>query len=95
MKSGTVIAFKLACFLTIPACGVFVALLKPHVEKGDWPNGVAFTVAIIMAVANVANAGLAFTSGSFAKWQEKNGSASTTTATVTTSTESTQPKVSV
>ena len=95
ITEGHTIIFKLVCFLTIPACSVFVALLKPHVETGTWPNGVAWWCAIVMAIANICNAGLAFSSGSFAKWQEKNGGASTTTATVTTSTESNQPKVSV
>lgn len=74
ITEGHTIIFKLVCFLTIPACSVFVALLKPHVETGTWPNGVAWWCAIVMAIANICNAGLAFSSGSFAKWQEKNGS---------------------
>ena len=59
ITEGCVILFKLICFLIIPACSVFIGLLKPHVQDGTWPNGVAWWCAAIMAIANVANAGLA------------------------------------
>ena len=87
MKEGTIISFKLCCFLIIPACSAFISLLKPRARDGVWPNGIEWTVTAIIAIANVANAGLAFSSGSFAKWQEKqNGNTSTTTTASTTTT---------
>ena len=65
------VAVKLVCFLGIPLVTPFVSLLKPHQQAGDWPNGVAWLVTLLVALVGVFNAGLAFTSNAYRSWQDK------------------------
>jgi hypothetical protein len=71
ITEGHMVLLKLACFLGIPLLTPFVDLLKPHAEKGDWPNSVSWTITLFLAGIGICNAGLAFTSNSFSKWMEK------------------------
>lgn len=75
MKERTVIIFKLVCFLAVPLLTPFIGLLKPLQESGAWPNGVQWTVTLIVAAVGMFNAGLAFSSGSFAKWRQNQNDA--------------------
>ena len=65
-----ILLFKLTCFLSVPLLTPFVGLMKPRAEAGEWPNSVQWTVTLFVAVIGMFNAGLAFSSGSFAKWRE-------------------------
>lgn len=86
VTEGHTIVLKLVCFLAIPAVTPFVSLLKPLQASGIWPNGICWLVTGLVSLVGVANAGLAFSSGSFAKWQANaNGTTTTDTASTTSS----------
>ena len=69
LTEGNTIALKFAFFLAVPALTPFVALFKSAEASGVMPNKIYVVGTALVALLGVANAGLAFTSGSFAKWQ--------------------------
>jgi len=74
LTEGNTIVLKFAFFLAVPAITPFVTLFKSAEVSGVMPNKIYIIGTALVALLGIANAGLAFTSGSFARWQASSSS---------------------